>query len=211
MTFNPHRYEHSYGVGLLDDLHNLFPELLYDRQMWQSSSVVSFMQQRVQSLYEEEYVRNRSQYRLYQQERRRREAGVPAIQRPRRIQTPPHIQSPPRIQRLSMNFSEFDTTNLLLRTLLGVDLGGAVPGAMDPVIVAPTPEQIQDATIVTSLVPADAVCSICQDHGDDTGSWRIIRHCQHRFHTACIDEWFRRNVHCPVCRFDIRDHEETDA
>jgi hypothetical protein len=213
MTFNPNRYEHSYGVGLLDDLHNLFPEILYDRQLFGSSSLVSLIRERVHSLYEEEFVRNRSQYRLYQQERRHREAGIPTQHR--RIRTPPPrrtvpIQSSPQIRRFSMNFMspEFDTTTLLMRTLLGMDTG--TPATMEPVVVAPSAEQIRNATIVTSMVPSDAVCSICQDD-DNTESWRIIRHCQHRFHSRCIDEWFRQNVHCPVCRFDIRDHEEIDA
>jgi hypothetical protein len=33
---------------------------------------------------------------------------------------------------------------------------------------------------------------------------RRLRPCQHSFHRACIDEWFRRSVFCPSCRHDIR-------
>jgi hypothetical protein len=28
--------------------------------------------------------------------------------------------------------------------------------------------------------------------------------CHHTFHKSCIDTWFQENVHCPVCRHDIR-------
>jgi hypothetical protein len=31
-----------------------------------------------------------------------------------------------------------------------------------------------------------------------------IIHCGHIFQPHSIDNWFQRNVHCPVCRYDIR-------
>jgi hypothetical protein len=36
-------------------------------------------------------------------------------------------------------------------------------------------------------------------------SVRRLNRCGHTFHTTCIDTWFQRNVHCPVCRHDIRE------
>jgi hypothetical protein len=32
-----------------------------------------------------------------------------------------------------------------------------------------------------------------------------LRVCQHSFHRACIQTWFRASVRCPVCRRDIRE------
>ena len=40
---------------------------------------------------------------------------------------------------------------------------------------------------------------------------RTLTHCGHRFHVLCIDNWFQRNVHCPLCRHDIRDGLTTDV
>jgi uncharacterized paraquat-inducible protein A len=105
-----------------------------------------------------------------------------------------------------------------MTTLLGTALGSmGVPNTdsdaedfanLSPVPVIPTRAQIADATVLTSLAPpADVVCPICQSHEDaNSDEWRIIRHCQHRFHRDCIDTWFEQNVHCPVCRFDVRNH-----
>lgn len=66
------RYEHAYGnIGLFNDVHNFFPELLYDTALFQTSPVVRFFQDRVETLLPEDYVRHRTNYRLFQQEQRR--------------------------------------------------------------------------------------------------------------------------------------------
>ena len=39
---------------------------------------------------------------------------------------------------------------------------------------------------------------------------RRIHHCNHIFGTTAFDNWFERNVRCPVCRFDIREHPNND-
>ena len=33
-----------------------------------------------------------------------------------------------------------------------------------------------------------------------------IRNCHHVFKWTHLQSWFSQNSHCPVCRFDIRDH-----
>jgi hypothetical protein len=89
--FNPTRYETVYGVGLFDDLHNYLPEILYDSELF-LAPMMTFLQRRVQTLFESEYVRNRTQYRMFQQSQRRRDSGVfiPA----RSIHTPAPFQEP---------------------------------------------------------------------------------------------------------------------
>lgn len=80
---------------------------------------------------------------------------------------------------------------------------------MEPVQITPTQQQINTATHVFESLNddhADAVCSICQEGFTENILIRQIRHCNHKFHRQCIDQWFRQNVHCPVCRFDIREH-----
>ena len=79
------------------------------------------------------------------------------------------------------------------------------------VLVAPSAQHIEQASIVqeNSQIPSETVCAICQDHetATPTNTWRILN-CQHSFHKNCIDTWFEQNVHCPVCRTDIRDLAE---
>lgn len=44
----------------------------------------------------------------------------------------------------------------------------------------------------------EAECAICLSCEDD--GWHTLE-CQHRFHTRCIVDWFRRdNAVCPICR-----------
>lgn len=237
MSFNPNRYEYPYGIHLLDDIHNLFPEIMYDAGMFPGNQLLAFLQMRTAELFPEEFSHSRAQYRLYQLERRRREVGIP--QTPRRPQ-PMRVPQARRLRQqqpqpatvataaataaaipfqtytipLTQLFTgteegDVGTGNNILNALLAtVFLGNqGLTDLLTPVAVAPTPQQLAAATIVSSLEPpADVTCAICQDHAQtDATGWRIIRHCGHRFHCSCIDEWFRQNVHCPVCRHDIRD------
>lgn len=258
MAFNPSRYETVYGVSLFDDVHNFLPELLYDSGLFQSP-ITMLLHTRLETLFPEEYIRNRTFYRLYQQTRRRRNAGflIPSrqIYEPQASQslpqTPPlrptadmHAEmefilhpppspsspaspsSPPPIIRTSRTHRiqpvEAQTQNQsavfsLLATLfpsLNLDQVTTqyTSEFMEPVSVRPTSQQIQTATLLTSVEPAaDVVCSICQDHTSPTPNeteWRYIRHCSHGFHRSCIDQWFQQNVRCPVCRYDIREHTQ---
>jgi hypothetical protein len=211
--FNTTRLEHPYGVGLVDDLHNFFPEMLYDTALF-ASPLVGFLQRRVQTLFEADYTRNRTQYRMFQQVRRRREAGIPM---PATLLTPavppppiPTVQiNPWTITQTTGNVEDVLAEVQTLFTTLGVQgINGLFQqvGQEQPAI--PTTAQIQEATLLTTLEPpADVECSICQDHTPPNNEveWRILRHCNHRFHRSCIDTWFERNAHCPVCRHDIRD------
>jgi hypothetical protein len=114
-------------------------------------------------------------------------------------------------------------TEFQIPTILGGAAGGGgildqlanlLTRAAEPVVVAPTAQQIERATTIrvpSSTEENDASsCAICQDPLYDELLIRPLReiiHCEHAFHQTCIDRWFTRNVRCPVCRFDIRDHE----
>lgn len=75
------------------------------------------------------------------------------------------------------------------------------------VVVRPTEEQIQRATIVISSFnpPPYDNCAICQDAMEEGQMVRILSDCTHRFHQECIDTWFQSHVTCPTCRHDIRE------
>ncbi len=250
--FNPQRYEHVYGVHLLDDIHNYFPEMLYDTEAIYGAQnpLLSYMQTRIHSLFPQDYSHNRTQWLLFRRPQRVQPAPVlpPFQQLPR--QPARHVPTQPQrvVQRvvqparasqplpqqptthatqpqpIATTYTfQTDThaaglTSLLAAALFG-NTGTATVDIMDlltPVPVVPTRQQLAAASIVSSVEPsADVTCAICQDHAPPTDAnreWRILRHCSHRFHRTCIDQWFRQNVHCPVCRHDIRDtSEDTDT
>ncbi len=83
-------------------------------------------------------------------------------------------------------------------------------GFLNPVVVRPTEEQITTATTVRTLETASSEnCAICQDSIAAQSEQREINHCHHAFHRGCIDTWFEQNVHCPVCRHDIRENSSS--
>jgi hypothetical protein len=77
---------------------------------------------------------------------------------------------------------------------------------LQPVAVYPTTEQIARNTTLGHLVSdTDHACAICQDSLTEEQEGRKLNQCGHWFHKQCIDTWFERDVHCPVCRHDIRE------
>jgi hypothetical protein len=78
------------------------------------------------------------------------------------------------------------------------------------VIVAPTNDQIAAGSELMehSAIPEDTNCAVCMERGESQ-QWRKL-HCTHLFHKSCIDTWFQRNAHCPVCRADIREASEEE-
>ncbi|KAL5722501.1 hypothetical protein ACHQM5_006016 [Ranunculus cassubicifolius] len=48
--------------------------------------------------------------------------------------------------------------------------------------------------------PEDNTCSICLSEYQAKETLKTIPDCKHCFHAACIDEWLRKNVTCPICR-----------
>jgi len=77
---------------------------------------------------------------------------------------------------------------------------------LQPVVVHPTPEQIAANTTLGNLVSdTDHACAICQDALTSEQQGRKLNACGHWFHKSCIDTWLDRDVHCPVCRHDIRE------
>jgi hypothetical protein len=94
-----------------------------------------------------------------------------------------------------------------LESLLHEALHAVFPQNLEPVVVAPSAEQIAAATVIQTVTAENEMCPICQDSVEVGANMRHLTACGHRFHTGCIDTWFTRNVHCPVCRHDIREAE----
>jgi len=76
------------------------------------------------------------------------------------------------------------------------------------VVVAPTEEQIANSTrsiiYATDMGLTNTRCPITLDDFVNGDLIRQICHCGHSFGETAIQNWFRTNVRCPVCRYDIR-------
>lgn len=96
------------------------------------------------------------------------------------------------------------TRNYILPNL--VDGRTRMDQFLAPVVVRPTAEQIAANTTVGNLVSdTEHTCAICQDQLTNEQEGRKLNACGHWFHKNCIDTWLGTNVHCPVCRHDIRE------
>ncbi len=212
-----HSYETVYGVKLFDDLHNYLPDILYNPRRFVS----------VQGLLDYVSQQTRAHFNLFDRGQRLYGPHIQPQTQPRRmnITTTETIDLTPMmtipLNRLNglngitrppvVGQQPDDTlTNLLGLLLPGGGAAGGL-GMMEDVLVAPTFVQIESATSLSTVTEeqTDDQCSICQEFFTAGQTLRIIHHCEHEFHRTCIDRWFQQNVHCPVCRFDIRDHTET--
>lgn len=109
--------------------------------------------------------------------------------------------------------AETALTTQLLATLLNIPVGrryttraAGMDAFLQPVVVRPTAEQIAENTTVGNLVSdTEQSCAICQDVLQPEQEGRKLNACGHWFHKSCIDTWLDGNVHCPVCRHDIRE------
>ena len=54
-------------------------------------------------------------------------------------------------------------------------------------------------------------CSICMDNYKYKQYKRILPECKHTFHKKCIDNWFKKNSSCPVCRKDFLNNENNES
>ena len=240
--------ETPYNFGLLDDIHNLFPEILYDAQLFpnESNRMVNWIRYRLTQLFPQTFRRCRLIYETRTQQsvvadfddwvflttNRQLRAPIqiqmpPAINRNEFLQTP--IQTPPRSNsngaaNLNRNIfgTGLGTSSPMVRTwgseetlgLLSLALSAPTENWLasffDTVPVRPTLLEIESASEILQEedILQDVICTICQEHNQSPittpVTWRRLRGCRHVFHRGCIDRWFSRNSHCPVCRADIR-------
>lgn len=200
-------YIEHYDVQLFNDIHNYFPELLYGdlNRFPDVRSVLEYVRTRIRNHYD----RFSNAQRTYQSTAQPINTNI----------------------RVSLDIQEEDTaeleqfdslTNLITSSLLS--LANIPPTSfttttaplnriptlvrqrnfMEPVIVRPTLEQINNGTSIVENLSITDICTICQDSMEGTHRNRRINHCNHTFHDSCINTWFRRNVRCPTCRHDIR-------
>jgi hypothetical protein len=254
------QYETLYGVGLLDDLHNYFPAILYEPQSFHSvGTLLRYVQQQTRNRFD--------LFSLGQREYRSSHSPVPppppvpSSVSSVRLQATSDLSGNPIVansilpnpnQRVRLpvgttnvhytfNLSEEEeeeeedmapnVTAQLVAALLQLPLrgrtgpdpiqqlvgrvagmGGGMDAFLQPVPVRPTQEQIDTNSTVGNLVSdTEHTCAICQDVLTAEQEGRKLNACGHWFHRNCIDTWLEGNVHCPVCRHDIRESIRTEA
>uniref|UniRef100_A0A6C0KN72 RING-type domain-containing protein n=1 Tax=viral metagenome TaxID=1070528 RepID=A0A6C0KN72_9ZZZZ len=200
------QYQSVYNVGLLDDLHNYFPALLYQMERFHNlPQVFHYIRQQMNTRFN---LYNYGASLAGGQSHGQRPYGRHVVP-PSPMQYSPHMRAaapaaaPPR-----RNIDLFTLASIF--TELPTDIwtfGAANPIGLEPVVVRPSAQVIAQATEIVSgsTMPEGTLCSICQDSILATDSARKLRACNHLYHQVCIDQWFERSVLCPTCRHDVRE------
>lgn len=227
MAYNINRFETIYGFSFLDEIHNFFPELLYDEGIF-PHTMLRWMRHRVSGLFPNVYVRQQNMYNIYNADPRMRSylqwlnepvltnapparppiapvdiSGAPApVRRNTRAAPPP----PLRVESILPNAATQSSaifTHLLWE--LRDPAAWEIDQVMNDVSVAPSAGQINSASVLRNSdgISSDINCSICQEHESESSIWRVLN-CGHMYHKNCIDVWLQSHVQCPICRVDVR-------
>jgi hypothetical protein len=112
-------FERVYGFELLDELHNFFPELMYDDTIF-NDHMAAYMRHRVRTLFPNVYTRNENMYNIYERVNRRRNYDV------WRDSYFPSIAAPPPPRNTTFQIP-------VARNRIDVDVSGAeAPGLETP-------------------------------------------------------------------------------
>ena len=207
-------YETIYGVGLLDDIHNYFPALLYEPSTFSSvRDVLTYVQSQTRSRFDLFSVGTSSYYGQDSLRPAAARGGLAGVGGARAATPAATLRSGLSTLynypiRVNTYYDDAFANNTFLSALLRGIISESAAAPMTPVIVRPSPEQIAARTTESTYdgnLIEPPVCSICQDILQVQDTTRRINHCQHLFHKNCVDVWFQSNVRCPVCRHDIRD------
>jgi hypothetical protein len=211
-----------YRIQLLNDLHNHFPELLYNHQRFNTTSdvlqyVINIARDTSNHANPYPYYQNQYQSSVAHQPQYDdifNDAVLPLRQRLERhrynpIRRPSQLRSPERPEVI-VHYSQFslddgfDIGNIF-SSLFGQNVSQQINDILEDVPVIPTEEHIRASTTLKTLdEDISDNCAVCQDQLKKEQEARTINHCSHMFHRGCIDRWFETNVHCPCCRYDIR-------
>ena len=86
---------------------------------------------------------------------------------------------------------------------------------LEPIQVFPTSAQIENAVRIARFSdivrPINNSCPITMDRFNENDNVSIIRYCNHIFNTDSLNNWFIGNCRCPVCRYDIRNYNNTST
>jgi hypothetical protein len=184
-------YVRVYEIPLLDDIHNYFPDILYN-----SSRFVG-----VQDLLLYIQEQTRSRFNLFDYGQR---------QYARAAQPPPTPVRPAQRRTTEEVHVEFATPDRLVTSILGSIRPPRIvrqTPLFEDVIVHASEDAIERASTSTTLEQdLDTTCTVCQETMRQGELVRTLTACSHQFHRSCIDNWLlRESVVCPTCRHDVRE------
>jgi hypothetical protein len=175
-------YENLYDVGLLDDLHNYFPRILYRPDEFNSlQDILRYVQSAT-----------RRRFNLFDRGQREYESSNASVPRNTHIRVEEQDFAP--VLRAFVNLPVRGTRTAGINTLF------------QDVIVSASQDLIEQASRQITLEEnIDDNCPICQDNMRQGELIRKLNVCGHMFHISCVDNWFLNDsVLCPSCRHDIR-------
>ena len=113
------------------------------------------------------------------------------------------INLPHNIFNLSNNDIEY-ATRINMQNIMGhiiTDLSAAYPSVPSTSQIDAAIERVSFRDIPN---PLNHSCPISQVDFSNTDIVIILKECRHIFCPISLLRWFERNVHCPLCRHDIR-------
>jgi hypothetical protein len=198
------QYENYYGVQLLNDLHNYFPDILYGQQ-FENDRLVQYIRNQVANRFN---LFNNAQLNHFNQNRSN-------------LQNQHAIRMNSLNEGISINDNNDNPYNIFLSSGNGLTsiLSTLIQGltsplstqndvlnlnSLEPIIVRPSEQQIENASSIVEVSNSQNSCAICQEHMNPNDRIRRLNQCRHMFHNQCIMTAFQSSVRCPVCRHDIR-------
>lgn len=84
------------------------------------------------------------------------------------------------------------------------------PINLDPVVVSASEEEInnacEDLSFNSIMNPLNSSCPITLERFTNESRVTQILFCGHCYSSQALRTWFRSNVRCPICRYDIRNY-----
>jgi hypothetical protein len=206
-----HSYQTIYGSVLLDDIHNYFPQLLYRSDRFRTLPQVFA------------YVHRQIDVNFNLGARGRRFYMDSELQAPATYFIPTPMVVPPAMPNQSVrvdldvepltSLAELSALLPLIQRFIGSGTTNQMRPRQEDVVVHASNEVIQRASTERTLEQdSEEFCAICQDEMHAGELVRQLTVCHHEFHRSCIDNWLlNRSVHCPTCRFDVRETGRTSS
>lgn len=114
------------------------------------------------------------------------------------------------------NTNTNNNSNSNINEILNHAFSGLLDTPLNPVVVRASPEVISQATenLLFSDLSNDIQryqsCPVSHEPFTDNTEITRIRSCGHYFSRPAFRQWFDINVHCPICRQDIRNNIPND-
>jgi hypothetical protein len=221
-----------YAIPILNELHELYPDLLYHPSRFQSGNdVITYIVDRgIRRSFREEslqYHRRVAQQAQQQPQQPQQQAQQQPNHDPLHSasivdefdiilhggRVAPRIYPSPASASASASASapanEFipllppSPIDQLLSYFIRESMDSDFSIGVIPSPLRPTEEQLRERTTVQTVTEGEMDCAICQD-AMVIGQVTRRLPCQHAFHLSCVDTWFSLRPTCPTCRRDVR-------